>query len=108
MKKSFRNLAILIMVFSILFIFQLEIGSAQQYLTYVGKVVSIHRGTLSVKGEKGEIVHFAVGRRTVYVPSGYPAVGQRVKVSYLFQKGYNVGYRVEILPPAPPPKKTKK
>jgi hypothetical protein len=82
--------------------------SAQQYFNFSGKVVNIYRGTLSVKGDKGETMNFAVGRRTIYVPARLPGVGERVKVNYYLQRGYNVAYQVEILPPpssTPPPKK---
>jgi hypothetical protein len=91
-------------VFLFLLILGLESVLAQQYLTYVGKVVSFSRGSINVKGNKEEIVYFRVGRRTVYIPRRLPGIGERVKVSYIFRRGYNVAYQVEILP-APPPKK---
>jgi hypothetical protein len=87
----------LTVVFMILLV--AENASAQKYLTYVGKVVSVYRGTLSVKGDKGEVMYFAVGRKTVYIPHRLPAVDERVKVSYYFQRGHHVAYQVEILPP---------
>ena len=76
-----------------------EIAPAQKYVTYVGKVVSVYKGTLSVKGNKGEVMYFAVGRKTTYIPRRLPAVNEQVKVSYYFRRGYNVAYQVEILPP---------
>ena len=82
----------------------LEQSFAQQYFTFVGKVVGISRGNISVQGDKGEFMDFAVGRRTVYTPKRLPGVGERIKVSYYFQRGHNVGSQVEIIPP-PPPKK---
>jgi hypothetical protein len=98
MKRYFRHWMIfLTMVFVILFI--AETAPAQQYLTYVGKVVSVYKGTLSVKGGGGEVMYFAVGRKTVYLPRRLPAVDERVKVSYYFRRGHNVAYQVEILPP---------
>ncbi|MCX8117100.1 MAG: hypothetical protein N3G78_04095 [Desulfobacterota bacterium] len=48
---------------------------------------------------------FAVGRRTVYVPSRLPAVGERVRVTYFLKRGQNVASQVEILPTPSPPKK---
>ena len=78
---------------------------AQQYFNFTGKVVSIQRGNLSVQGEKGETLNFAIGRRTVYIPARLPGVGERVKVHYLLQRGRQVAYQVEILPPVSSPKK---
>jgi len=80
-----------------------EISPAQKYLTYAGKVVSLYKETLSVKGDKGEVMYFAVGKKTVYNPRRLPAVNERVKVSYYFRRGYNVAYQVEMV--SPPSKK---
>ena len=80
-----------------------ETVPAQKKLTYVGKVVSIYKGTLSVKGNKGEVMYFAVGKKTKYIPRHLPAVNQQVKVSYYYRRGYNVAYQVEVL--LPPSKK---
>ena len=93
--------------------FGLEIALAQQSFTYLGSVAGIttgafSRGIITVKGDKGEVMNFAVGRKTVYVPSRYPGIGERVKVSYYFQRGQNAAYQVEILPPSPPPSPKKK
>jgi hypothetical protein len=64
------------------------------------------RGIITVKGDKGEVINFAVGHRTVYVPSRYPGIGERVKITYSLIRGQNAAYQVEILAtPAPPPKK---
>jgi hypothetical protein len=104
MRKFIKNWVILFTIFSFLFVIGLEIASSQQYFTLVGSVINIYRGNISVKGAKGEVMNFAVGRRTVYIPSRLPGIGERVKVSYYFQRGYNVAYQVEILPPPPPPK----
>ena len=97
MKRCFEHRIFLTMFFVILLI--AENAPAQKYLTYVGKVVSVYRGTLSVKGDKGEVMYFAVGRKTTYIPHRLPAVNEQVKVSYYFQRGYYVAYKVEILPP---------
>ena len=85
-------------VFVMLFISGLETGYAQQYFTYVGKVVSLHGESLSVKGAKGDVMYFAIGRRTKYIPSRLPGVGERVEVSYYLKRGHNVAYQVKILP----------
>jgi hypothetical protein len=106
MRRPFKKWMIfLTMFFLFLLILGLESALAQQYSTYVGKVVSLSRGNINVKGNKGEIVYFRVGRRTVYIPRRLPGIGEWVKVSYLFRRGYNVAYQVEILPPPSPPKK---
>jgi hypothetical protein len=53
-------------------------------------------------------MNFAVGRKTVYIPSRYPGIGERVKITYSLQRGQNAAYQVEILAtPAPPPSKKK-
>ena len=110
MRSVMRQGMILWMVFAFLFVVELEIASAQQMLTHEGSVAAIttrfKKGIISVKGNKGEMINFAVGMRTVYVPSRYPGVGERVKITYSFERGQNVAYTVEILstPEAPPPK----
>ena len=105
MKRWFVGWMILFMIFSMVFMVGLEWASAQQYLQFVGRVVSIHRGTLSVKGSKGEVMYFAVGRRTIYVPPRLPGVNERVKVDYFLRRGHNVAYQVEVLPQPPAKKK---
>jgi hypothetical protein len=99
-------------IFAFLFVVGLEISLAQQTFTYEGSVAGIStgafaRGIITVKGNKGEVMNFAVGRKTVYIPSRYPGVGERVKITYSLQRGQNAAYQVEILatPAAPPPKK---
>ncbi len=71
---------------------------AQQYFFFQGKVESLYREQLTVKGSKGETMYFAIGRRTVYIPSRLPGVGERVKVTYFLRRGHNVASQVEILP----------
>ena len=104
MRKIFRNwMGLFVVVFAVLVIVGLGTTSAQQYFTYIGRVVSISGGFLSVQGSGGDVMHFAVGRKTIYVSGQMPTVGARVKVTYFMGKGSNVGYQVEILPPPPPP-----
>jgi len=98
-------------IFAFLFAVGLEITLAQQTFTYEGSVTGITtgafaRGTITVKGNTGVIMNFAVGRNTVYVPSRHPGVGERVKVTYSFIRGENAANQVEILvaPAAPSPK----
>jgi hypothetical protein len=50
-------------------------------------------------------MNFAVGRKTVYIPSRYPGIGERVKITYSLIRGQNAAYQVEILPAASAPKK---
>jgi hypothetical protein len=105
MRRFFNSWMILSMVFLMLLIVGLEVASAQKYFDFVGKVVTIYGGTLSVKNNKGETMTFAVGRRTTYDPPRLPAVGERVEVNYFLRRGHNVAYQVKILPPPPPSKK---
>jgi hypothetical protein len=108
MRRFFKNWMILSMVLVMLLIVGLEVASAQKYFDFAGKVVTIYRGTLSVKNNKEETMTFAVGRRTIYDPARLPAVGERVEVKYFLRRGQNVGYQVKILPPPPPPPAKKK
>ncbi len=111
MRSSIKHRIILFTVFAFLFVIGLEFTLAQQMSTFEGSVAGITtgafaRGIITVKGNKGEAINFAVGRRTVYVPSRYPGVGERVKITYSLERGQNAAYTVEILstPAAPPPK----
>ncbi len=103
MKTYIKHGALFFTVFAFLFAVGLETSLAQQMSTFEGSVAAIStgafaRGVISVKGNKGEIINFAVGRKTVYVPSRYPGVGERVKITYSFERGQNAAYTVEILP----------
>ena len=101
MRSSMKHGMILFTVFAFLLIVGLETALAQQMSTFEGSVAAIttrfKKGIISVKGNKGEIVNFAVGIRTVYVPSRYPGVGERVKITYSLERGQNAAYTVEIL-----------
>jgi hypothetical protein len=113
MKKFTKDGIMLFTIFAFLFVVGLEITLAQQTFTYEGSVAGIStgafaRGVITVKGNKGDVMNFAVGRKTVYVPSRYPGVGERVKITYSLQRGQNAAYQVEILPAAPPPPSKKK
>jgi hypothetical protein len=113
MRRYMKHGIIFSAIFVFLFVIGLEITSPQQSFTYEGSVAGISigafsRGIITVKGDKGDVMNFAVGHRTVYVPSRHPGIGERVKVSYYFQRGQNAAYQVEILPtPATPPPKKK-
>jgi hypothetical protein len=111
MKSYLKYGIMLCTIFGFLFVVGLEITSAQQTFTYEGSVASIStgafaRGIITVKGNKGDVMNFAVGRKTVYIPSRYPGVGERVKITYSLIRGKNAAYQVEILatPTAPPAK----
>ncbi len=112
MRKFAKHEIILFTISAFLFVVGLETTFAQQMSTFEGSVAGITsgafaRGVITVKGDKGEVMNFAVGRRTVYAPSRYPGVGERVKITYSLQRGQNAAYQVEILatPTPPPPKK---
>jgi len=91
MRKLFKNGMILFTIFATIFVIGLEITSAQQYFTFEGKVVSISRGDIGVQGNKGEIMNFAVGRRTIYIPRRLPGIGERIKSELPFSKGTQCG-----------------
>ena len=104
MKRLMKiGIVLLILIFTFLILIGAKNSEAQQYFNFSGKVVSLYKGSLSVQGDKGETMNFAVGRKTVYVPSRLPGIGERVKVSYYFQRGQNVAYQVEMI--SPPSKK---
>ena len=112
MRSLMKHGVLFFAVFAFLFVIGLEPTLAQQMSTFEGSVAGITtgafaRGVIAVKGNKGEVLNFAVGRKTVYVPSRYPGVGERVKITYSFERGQNAAYTVEILatPAVPPPKK---
>jgi hypothetical protein len=99
MKKILRELAILCAVVStVALAVELEALSAQEYLSYVGKVITIYGSTLSVEADNGNIMYFVVGRRTVYIPTRVPRIGERVEVEYHFRRGQNVAVQVRVVP----------
>jgi hypothetical protein len=107
-----KGLFLLTVIFAVVTVLELEQSLAQQTFTFEGSVAGITthafvRGNVTVKGAKGEIMNFAVGRKTVYVPSRYPGIGEWVKITYSLVRGQNVAYQVEILP-APAPSSPKK
>ncbi len=97
MKKFSKRWVILVIAVGILIVFGLREASAQQYFFFQGKVENLYKDQLTVKGNKGETMYFAVGRNTVYVPSRLPGVGERVKVTYFLRRGHNATSQVEIL-----------
>jgi hypothetical protein len=103
MKTHIKHGVLAFTIFAFLFVVGLETTLAQQMSTFEGSVAAITtgawaRGVISVKGNKGEVINFAVGRKTVYIPSRYPGVGERVKITYSLERGQNAAYTVEILP----------
>jgi hypothetical protein len=99
MKKTLKKLAILFaMVFTIALTTGLEAASTQEHLTYVGRVITIYGSTLSVEADNGNIMYFVVGRRTVYIPSRVPAIGERVEVEYYFRRNQNIAVQVRVIP----------
>ncbi|MBM4323393.1 MAG: hypothetical protein FJ115_07535 [Deltaproteobacteria bacterium] len=97
-----------VLVVALLMMVAAENSEAQQYFFFQGKVESLYREQLTVKGDKGESMYFTVGRRTIYIPSRLPGVGERVKVTYFLRRGHNVASQVEILPPPSSPSPPKK
>jgi hypothetical protein len=107
-----KGLLLLAVIFTVAMVFGLEESLSQETSTFEGSVAGITtgafaRGIITVKGDKGEVLNFAVGRKTVYVPKRYPGVGERVKITYSLIRGQNAAYQVEILP-APAPSSPKK
>ena len=104
MKRFIRNGVILfVMCFAVLVIVHFETTLAQQFITYTGKVVSISGDFLSVQGSKGDVMYFAIGKKTNYVSAHIPAVGEWVRINYYMKGSNNVAHQVEIIPPPPPP-----
>jgi hypothetical protein len=99
MKKLLKNLAILFaVIFTIALAIGLEAASAQEYFTYIGRVITIYGNTLSVEADNGNIMYFVVGRRTVYVPARIPAIGEWVQVEYYYRRNQNVAVEVKVIP----------
>jgi hypothetical protein len=72
-----------------------EIGTKAIY----GKVLSAQRGSITIQGiPEGKTYTVYVGRRTIYEPRRYPAVGERVKVLYIDDRGYMKATQVQIQP----------
>jgi len=99
MRKSFKKWAILVtLILTISLMIELEYPLAQQYFTFVGRVIGIARGVITVEADNGNVMQFAVGRKTIYIPTRLPAIGERVQVEYFFRRGANVAYQVKIVP----------
>jgi hypothetical protein len=104
MKKNFKKWITALIISTVLFVIGTAITSAQSFATFTGKVVAIQRGAINVEGGKGEILQFAVGRKTVYNPPRELGLGEWVKVEYRFDGRRNVGYQVQVIQ-SPSPKK---
>jgi hypothetical protein len=105
MRKIYKKWMMTLIISAILFIIGTATISAQSFATFTGKVVAIQRGAISVEGGKGEIIQFAVGRNTVYIPPRLPGMGEWVKVEYRFDGRRNVGYQMRIIDPPSTKKK---
>ena len=103
MKKFMRHWMVLCTIFTMFLTIGPQITAAEEYFMVQGKVVGIYNDQLTVKTDKGETMYFAIGRKTVFVPTRQPGVDERVKVTYYSQKkGFmrregNVATQVEIL-----------
>lgn len=68
----------------------------------LGKVIAVElrakrRGTMAVRSlHTGKEYTFSLGWRTSYHPRRYPAIGEQVKVYYLFDKGLMEATQVNI------------
>ena len=72
-----------------------EIGTEAIY----GKVISLQRGSITIQSiPEGKAYTVYVGRRTNYEPRRYPAIGEKVKVLYIDDRGYLKATQVEIQP----------
>ena len=99
MKRLLKGWLILfLMVIGLALMIGLEVESAQEHFTYVGRVITLYGSTLSVEADNGNIMYFVVGRRTVYVPARIPAIGEQVQVEYYFRRGQNVAVQVKVIP----------
>jgi hypothetical protein len=99
MRTSLKKWTILVtLILTVSLMIGLEYASAQQYFTFVGRVIAIGRGVITVEADNGNVMQFAVGRNTTYIPTRLPAVGERVQVEYFFRRGANVAYQVKIVP----------
>jgi hypothetical protein len=99
MKRPLRRAVTIFVVFlGLALMIGLEVESAQEQLTYVGRVITIYGSTLSVEADNGNVMYFVVGRRTVYIPTRVPAIGERVQVEYYYRRGQNVAIEVRVIP----------
>lgn len=72
-----------------------EIGTTAIY----GKVISLQRGSITIQtlAERREYTVY-VGHRTRYDPPRYPAIGEKIKVLYINDRGSMKATQVQIQP----------
>jgi hypothetical protein len=64
-----------------------------------GKVISLQRGSITIQSiPEGKTYTVYVGRRTNYSPRRYPALGEKLKVLYIDDRGYMKATEVQIQP----------
>lgn len=64
-----------------------------------GKVTSLQRGSITIQSiPEGKAYTLYVGRRTNYEPRRYPAIGEKVKMLYIDDRGYMKATEVQIQP----------
>jgi hypothetical protein len=64
-----------------------------------GKVISLQRGAITIQSiPEGKTYTIYVGRRTIYEPRRYPAIGEKIKVLYIDDRGYMKATQVQIQP----------
>jgi hypothetical protein len=64
-----------------------------------GKVISLQRGSITIQSiPDGKTYTVYVGRRTNYSPRRSPALGEKIKVLYIDDRGYMKATQVQIQP----------
>jgi hypothetical protein len=72
-----------------------EIGANVIY----GKVISLQRGSITIQSLADRKAYtLYVGHRTRYDPPRYPAIGEKIKVLYIDDRGYMKATQVQIQP----------
>jgi hypothetical protein len=79
---------------------QPDTGRAEIAATAIyGKVISLQRGSITIQSiPEGKTYTVYVGRRTIYEPRRYPAIGEKVKVLYIDDRGYMKATQIQIQP----------
>jgi hypothetical protein len=97
--RAFKKTLIFVFVVALLMLEANPLFAQEKFSILIGKVVAVRgRWWLDVESEKDKaIVHFRIGRKTVYIPRRYPYTGEKVKVEYLVERGTPVAFTVNIL-----------
>jgi hypothetical protein len=97
-----RKKTIIMIFFAVLWL-AMEAGALvaqEHFLTLTGSVTGIRGGLrkwLEVKSATdGGAVNFRIGKNTVYVPRRYPNIGEKVRVTYIIERGVHIATKVLI------------